>query len=1196
MRRKRFSNYFRKGASLLLIICLIIGLSLNGMISTASAATIMAVSPGLETPTDEESQPATEGNCLPANDTQSSQAQKMGFSIEQPARLSPSGKEVDKNSNPLGPNNLTLNRINQLALSSFGSITVYKDPLGSKRMFKDTPPLTSPSLIGLANPLTDPTASFRIDSGWAAAERSIAAADIDGNGKQEVVTAGLLKIDNGNNVALHLMVSDYNAISSKQSSDKDYTIVSSMSNPSGTANTAQALHTAAGDFDGDGKDEIAVAAGNILYLCKADLNSCQILSSATISSGAKSLGSIADVEAADVDGDGFPELLVTKTGGTSSTGTPYLYIFKGTDLSRPSAQIKLQVSDGGYLTDASVTMGDAFGNGEKTILLGGATSKGQVALTYVKFHPNTETYDTAPVASFYVEPSDFKAVKGNMDLKCASLKTPVPGTPEYVMLGGFLFLYDSATKAFVRQDVATSANTSKLDANSSSTSHGSITNVNVDKDSTYILNTLVGNFDGNTLGEEQIIVLHYNKWYGSEYVYATTCSIKGDGTINSVLLQVWKSEKNTVYTHPAIGAPDIYNQGVRLEFEPSKSTFMFSNPTVLSVLGATPYYKELFNEYGSIYNVGTSYGNESETGSSESNGVTANVGVSFGFTQGVSILGIQIGEVSFETEVTNSLAYTWTNSKSISKNISYTNYYSEDAAVVTVVPYDVYFYKVYTYDSKTQTTSESEISMNVPYSPMTTMMPIEDYNKAAQNIKNAPLIGSEVLKHTVGDPRSYPQSSSGLSNVSGTEVLLGGNSSNESENFVAAGIGNNSVEQSITTSDTSEEAFDYELEINLSYNVNLFGATGGVSAGVGYTRNATTTSTKSTIRTGSVASVPRGYEGYNFNWCLVAYNYNLQAGDSTQECTVISYLVKPIGSFPPAVPENFKVKSQTLGGNTLQWDSAASAAGYRIARSTSQSGTFTDISGNLTGKDSLSYTDSNVSSGQTYYYVVVAYAAKDSLPTDPLEVNTLSVTGISVKTQPKLAYTDGDALDLSALAITLKISNGSTQDIAYAAFDKENLTASLGNGIALTASQTGMPITLTYVPNKLTVNTNNLTVNAKNLYDLTFSVVFKVGTVNNATALAPSKQLAAAITLTNTKSSAQQVLVILALYNDKGTMVKNTYQAHNIAAKAAVNKTLKLDLPSNITDYTAKVFVWDGKDFNSTTLTPKSVIVQIPTQ
>jgi hypothetical protein len=705
------------------------------------------------------------------------------------------------------------------------------------------------------------------------------------------------------------------------------------------------------------------------------------------------------------------------------------------------------------------------------------------------------------------------------------------------------------------------------------------------------LQTLVGNFDGNTKGKEQIIMLHYNKWYDSDYVYVTWCGMDSSGDISANLREIWN--KGNDYCYPAICATDIYNQGITLEFEPSKSKFMYSNPTVISVLGASPFYKELEDKQANLSNVGTTYGSETENSNSVSNGLTAEVGVSFGFSQSIGVFGIEFGSMGFETQITNSFSASWTKAKSISKGISFTNLYMEDAVVLMVIPSDVYYYKVYA--NNNGTIVESEMVMNVPYSPVTTIMPLEDYNQVAATIENAPVIGPEVLKHTVGNPRSYPQRSQGLSNIEGNDVLLAGNDENES--FIGSGTGNSVVQQSITTSSTSEKSFDYALSIDVSYNVSIFGVSSGISAGAGYTRNVTISSSESTIRAGSVASVPVENSGYSFMWALAAYNYDLSAGDSTQECTVISYLVKPIGSFPPLVPSNLRVDSRTLLATTLKWDPAEGAAGYRIFRAPSLSDSFIEITDPLTGKDSTSYTDEDLTPNQNYSYIILAYSGRESIKTEPLKVKSLSIKDIRIKTQPKLTYDEEEPLDLSALIVRLKINDDSTQDISFADFSKYSITTNFGHGVAIKVTDSGIPITVKYKPVNMMVNTNVLTVNAKSPYDLTLSVTFEVGSTNNATELKPNKTLKARIELTNKQSSDHRVLLVLALFSDKGNMVQYTSFSRTIHAGITRELApLTLELPNNVNGYTAKVFVWDGENFTTTTLTPKSESAQIPTR
>ncbi|PUA36927.1 hypothetical protein C8Z91_22535 [Paenibacillus elgii] len=69
-----------------------------------------------------------------------------------------------------------------------------------------------------------------------------------------------------------------------------------------------------------------------------------------------------------------------------------------------------------------------------------------------------------------------------------------------------------------------------------------------------------------------------------------------------------------------------------------------------------------------------------------------------------------------------------------------------------------------------------------------------------------------------------------------------------------------------------------------------------------------------------------------------------------------------------AKPENAKV--------TLTWDTVTNAKGYNVKRSTTLGGPYRTVAGNVYG---TSYTDTAVTNGTTYYYVVTAlHAAGES--------------------------------------------------------------------------------------------------------------------------------------------------------------------------------------------------------------------------
>lgn len=73
----------------------------------------------------------------------------------------------------------------------------------------------------------------------------------------------------------------------------------------------------------------------------------------------------------------------------------------------------------------------------------------------------------------------------------------------------------------------------------------------------------------------------------------------------------------------------------------------------------------------------------------------------------------------------------------------------------------------------------------------------------------------------------------------------------------------------------------------------------------------------------------------------------------------------------PATPPTFNVTGQTSNSITLQWTNVDFETGYKLSRSTSSGGTFTDIA--TLGVDVLIYQDVGLLPGTTYHYRLRAY-------------------------------------------------------------------------------------------------------------------------------------------------------------------------------------------------------------------------------
>jgi len=90
----------------------------------------------------------------------------------------------------------------------------------------------------------------------------------------------------------------------------------------------------------------------------------------------------------------------------------------------------------------------------------------------------------------------------------------------------------------------------------------------------------------------------------------------------------------------------------------------------------------------------------------------------------------------------------------------------------------------------------------------------------------------------------------------------------------------------------------------------------------------------------------------------------------------------------------------------------------------------------------------------------------------------MAAIGLAIKTQPKLDYTDGDALDLAALVVTLTYEDGSTEDVAFANFAANEITTDMSNGTVLSRdTDNGKTIKVTW--SGLSASTDPLTVTVK---------------------------------------------------------------------------------------------------------------------
>ncbi|MCT4597260.1 MAG: hypothetical protein N4A50_05205 [Vallitalea sp.] len=136
--------------------------------------------------------------------------------------------------------------------------------------------------------------------------------------------------------------------------------------------------------------------------------------------------------------------------------------------------------------------------------------------------------------------------------------------------------------------------------------------------------------------------------------------------------------------------------------------------------------------------------------------------------------------------------------------------------------------------------------------------------------------------------------------------------------------------------------------------------------------------------------------GTIYYYMIIAKN---EAGESPNSA-IISAM--PLNE-PPAIPTNLSIENGNKSVN-ITWSSAKGAFTYKVKRATTSAGPYTLVADNITG---TTYTDTNLTNGISYYYVISAVNSKGESNNSP-EVIALpditkpnSPTGINVSTSDK---------------------------------------------------------------------------------------------------------------------------------------------------------------------------------------------------
>ena len=385
-----------------------------------------------------------------------------------------------------------------------------------------------------------------------------------------------------------------------------------------------------------------------------------------------------------------------------------------------------------------------------------------------------------------------------------------------------------------------------------------------------------------------------------------------------------------------------------------------------------------------------------------------------GFSAGITFgyeADTLLGGGGWEVTIDNSFNWGFANTTEVSFSTNFANDTGDNLVVVYRSP--VVGYEYLDQDGNALTITKTGL-------PAVNMIPVEDYNEAVAQYtsKNLDPIPDGLLS-SPGDPQSYRSTTEGLD-----EAVEGSSDSNPSWIQYS---GQGTVEQSVETTQTSENDFTYELDIQGSLWGKVFGGKLGGQAGVQYSHGISWSSGQGTLMSGSVTGQQE--TGYDFQWRFATWTTQLNGSD----VPVLGYLVRDVVA-PPSPGANLQVSHVSETTATITWEPGTrSSQQYRIYRLTDD-GVYVLVS--AVSGSTYEYTLSGLLPGEPYTYVVrgVAYEEdgdeQESVDSSRLTVMTRSENAADVEILLFGAQDDG-SYPTSGAEVNLSVEAIVTADYQY---------------------------------------------------------------------------------------------------------------------------------------------------------------------
>jgi hypothetical protein len=699
------------------------------------------------------------------------------------------------------------------------------------------------------------------DPAWTNLPKATIAGDFDGDGLDEVLVA--VGYTNPDRISLRKVQYKNNAYSDTEIRSFNYTGSTPFSTIFvNTDWTTAALSGVSGDFDGDGKDEVVLLVGNMVYLIddsSTNFKEHAYFSAPNATATYPNGGVQLHAAVADYDQDGLDEYILTCCGPANGLTAAY-YIYDDwtngggrTVLHQGNTQVPSTSSSA--IQSASVAVGDFDGDGLPETVFCGVPAAGDAKSIYKILILDTEMDDNSkPVFSFL----DL----GNTDMSIGGGQAGwTPGIAAGDMDG------DGRDEFFATREV--------FSLNAAKNALVWPTGTSLNCDVAYNLVQM-----GDVTGDKRADVVLVNNGDPMELtvIWLTMTAGVATGLTSKMTTHYGAYMESPVKHFPAFCLPNVDRDSFVLEF--TGHELLYSDPIIEAVIASPPYWEGI-NEEGSG---GTTYG--------KSSGVGGALGASGGFKVGYSV-GAEFdsgvfGNFGFEYEQSVNYGFNWgvSASTNLTESWAYSTGVGEDKVVFTAIPYDVYYYRVVTAPANNGAGEDSEsldagdtMVISVPRKPGTFNQALTYYNDHNGETWDV------ALNHTPGQPGTYHTSSDITAIKAAARSILGSAKGLYSTRHTTVGVSNTgSTSQGVEETTGMEVDLGFEVEVSTEAKVKAGGVTTGVNWSYSFGINASITSEDSIFIEGEVPDIPtaRHTTDLDFDWGLLMYptagtgqNFNL---------------------------------------------------------------------------------------------------------------------------------------------------------------------------------------------------------------------------------------------------------------------------------------------------------------------------------